>query len=415
MPTSLRPLVICLFVSVCCLGFILELNESVAAATTEEMAVSFVSEEAEAEREHLGKKAVEKQLESLGTSEIEQFWRMVQEEYEGFLPENQPRTIKDFFDVEGSIFSVGIIKGFFKYLFHELLLNGKLLGTIVILTIFSALLEQMQSAFERNSVSKVAYAVTYLVILILAMNSFSSAMGYAKEAIASMVHFMMALIPLVLALMASVGNFTSVSLFHPLIVFLVNSSGILIYSIVFPLLFFASLLGIVSTFSDQYKVTKLATLLRNISIGFLGVFFTIFLGVVSVQGAATAVVDGVTIKAAKFVTGNFIPVVGKMFTDAADTVVGASLLVKNTIGLAGVLIIILLCAFPAIKILTIALIFNLSSALLQPIGHSSVIECLSIIGKNLLYVFAALATVSLMFFLGITIIIAAGNLSVMVR
>lgn len=189
----------------------------------------------------------------------------------------------------------------------------------------------------------------------------------------------------------------------------------LIYSIIFPLLFFSSILGIVSTFSDQYKVTQLSLLFRNVSIGMLGVFLTIFLGVVSVQGATSAVVDGVTIKTAKFVTGNFVPVVGRMFTDATDTVIGASLLVKNTVGLAGVVILILLCAFPALKILALAFIFNLSAALLQPLGDSSVITCLNLIGKNLLFVFAALATVCLMFFLAITIMIAAGNLSVMVR
>ena len=76
----------------------------------------------------------------------------------------------------------------------------------------------------------------------------------------------------------------------------------------------------------------MANLLRNITIGILGGLLTIFLTVVSVQGASSAVVDGVTIKAAKFITGNFVPVVGKMFTDATDTVISASLLVKNTIG-----------------------------------------------------------------------------------
>ncbi|GAA0350941.1 stage III sporulation protein AE [Bacillus horti] len=382
---------------------------------TEAIAPTDLTTSEDDQSEHLGEKLVERQLESLGTDEIEQFWRMVQEEYEGFLPENQPVRIKDFFQTDGSLFSMGLVSGLLKYLFHELLLNGKLLGSILILTVFSAILEQMQAAFERNSISKVAYAITYLVLLILAINSFQSAMGYAREAIASMVHFMMALLPIVLALMASVGNITSVSLFHPLIVFLVNSSGIFIYSFVLPLLFFSTILGIISTFSDQYKVTQLSKLLRNIGVGALGIFFTVFLGVISVQGAATAVVDGVTIKTAKFVAGNFVPVVGKMFTDAADTVVGASLLVKNTIGLAGVFIIILLCIFPALKIMTIALIYSLSAALLQPLGSSNIIECLSIIGKNMLYVFAALATVCLMFFLGLTIIIAAGNLSVMVR
>ncbi|GGK19025.1 stage III sporulation protein AE [Caldalkalibacillus thermarum] len=358
---------------------------------------------------------IEFQLKRLGTSEVEAFWQRVREEYDGFLPENQPRELSDFFQFEGSIFSLNLLKGFILYVFHELLLNGKLLVVIVLLTVFSMILENIQSAFERNNVSKVAYAITYLVIFIIAINSFHVAMTYAQEAIANMVHFMMALIPLLLALIASMGNITTVSLFHPLIIFLINTSGILIHNIVFPLLLFSSILGIVSAFSEQYKVSQLANLLRNLSVGLLGVFLTVFLGVVSVQGATSAVVDGVTVKAAKFVTSNFVPIVGRMFTDATDTVIGASLLIKNTIGLAGVIILILLTAFPALKILTIALIFNFSAAVLQPLGNASVIACLNVIGKNLLFVFAALATVCLMFFLGLTIIIAAGNLSVMVR
>lgn len=55
---------------------------------------------------------------------------------------------------------------------------------------------------------------------------------------------------------------------------------------------------------------------------------TVLLGVISLQGTASAVADGVAIRTAKFVTGNFIPVVGRMFTDAADTVLTASLLLK---------------------------------------------------------------------------------------
>lgn len=358
---------------------------------------------------------VEQQLEDLGTHEVEAFWKQIREEYDGFLPENQPLELKDFFRFEGSIFFISLLKGFLRYLFHELLLNAKLLGSIILLTVFSMILQQIQSAFENNSVSKVAYAITYLVIFILAINSFHSAMDYAREAISNMVNFMMALIPLVLALMASLGNITSVSLFHPLIIFLVNTSGIVIYKVIFPLLFFSAILGMVSAFSEHYKVTQLSNLLRNVSVALLGVFLTVFLGVVSVQGATSAIVDGVTIKTAKFVTGNFVPVVGRLFTDATDTVIGASLLVKNTVGLAGVIILLLLCAFPALKVLTIAFIFHLSAAILQPLGHSSVIACLNVIGKNLLFVFAALATICLMFFLAITIIITAGNLSVMVR
>jgi stage III sporulation protein AE len=135
----------------------------------------------------------------------------------------------------------------------------------------------------------------------------------------------------------------------------------------------------------------------------------------SIQGASGAITDGVTIRTAKYVTGNFVPVVGRMFSDASETVVGASLLVKNAVGITGVVILVLLCAFPAVKILVLALIFKASAAILQPMGDSPIIQCLQTIGKNMIYVFAALAAVGFMFFLAITIIITAGNISVMMR
>ena len=56
----------------------------------------------------------------------------------------------------------------------------------------------------------------------------------------------------------------------------------------------------------------------------MGGLLTIFLGIISIQGATAAVTDGVTIRTAKYLTGNFVPVVGRMFSDAADMVVGAS-------------------------------------------------------------------------------------------
>ncbi|MNP19544.1 Stage III sporulation protein AE precursor [compost metagenome] len=74
-----------------------------------------------------------------------------------------------------------------------------------------------------------------------------------------------------------------------------------------------------------------------------------------------------------------------------------------------------LCAFPAIKILTLALIFNLASAVMQPLGDTPIVSCLETIGKSMLYVFAALAAVGMMFFLAITIMLSAGNITVMMR
>lgn len=351
---------------------------------------------------------------SLETDKIGEFWNDIMTEYGGLLPESQKGSLMEFINGDKSFSPQEWLKALFSYLFHEVLANGKLLGTLILLTIFCVILQLLQNAFQQSTVSKVAYSIVYMVLIILALNSFHVAINYATEAIQTMTSFILALIPLLLALLASSGGAVSAAFFHPVILFLMNTSGLLIQNIVMPLIFLSAILSIVSTMTEQYKVTQLANLLRNIAIGALAVFLTIFLGVISVQGASAAVTDGITLRTAKFITGNFIPVLGRMFTDATDTVISASLLLKNTVGILGVAILICIAAFPAIKVLSLAFIYKLAAAILQPLG-GGVITCLDVISKSVIYIFAALAIVSLMFFLSLTVIITAGNLTMMMK
>jgi stage III sporulation protein AE len=346
---------------------------------------------------------------------LDDYWAELARTYGDYFPAGETPSIRDLLVPGGGFHMGGVLAGLLRYFFHEIVHHGKLLVSIVVLTVLASVLNTLQSAFERQSISKVAYAICYLAILIMAVDSFRAAITYAGEAIERMIHFMTAMVPLMLTLLASIGNIASVTVLHPLIVFMVNIIGHAVYAVVFPLLFFSAILHIVSSLSEKYKVNQLADLLRTIATGVLGVMLTAFLGVLSVQGATSAVTDGVTIRTAKYITGNFVPVVGKMFTDAADTVISTSLLVKNAIGIAGVVILVLLCAFPAVKILSLAIIFNLSGAMMQPLGDSPIVTCLQTIGKNLIHVFAALAVVGLMFFFALTIMITSGNIAVMMR
>ncbi|MBU7593463.1 stage III sporulation protein AE [Metabacillus halosaccharovorans] len=373
------------------------------------------SEEANSDLEINAESFVNEQVENLEITDIKTYWDEVMTKYGGFLPESQKGSLLQFLNGEKELSFQEWIKAFLKFMFHELIANGKLLGTLILLTIFSMLLQLLQNAFNQSAVSKVAYALVYMVLIIIALNSFHVAIEYTNEAIHAMTNFILALIPLLLALMASSGGLASAAFFHPVIIFLMNTSGLLIQNVVLPLLFLSALLNIVSTLTDQYKVTQLANLLRNISIGLLASFLTIFLGVISVQGASAAVTDGITIRTAKFITGNFIPVLGRMFTDATDTVISASVLLKNTVGVLGVAVLLFIVAFPAIKVLSLALIYKFAAAILQPLGGGPVISCLDIISKSVIYIFAALAIVSLMFFLSLTVIIAASNLTIMMR
>ncbi|GEN87420.1 stage III sporulation protein AE [Oceanobacillus sojae] len=354
-------------------------------------------------------------LDEISLDEIQSYWDELITEYGDNLPDLQKISIYEWIKNGDSISIQDILLYFLRYLLHELIINGKLLGTLLMLTLFAVVLQSIQSAFEQTTVSKVAYFVVFLVLLFIVLNSFYLATSYTKEAIDTMQSFMIALLPLVLGMMASFGSVISVSFFHPVIIFFIHFSGVFISTFILPLLFLSAMLVIISSLNSHYKVTHLANLFRNVAVGSLGIFLTIFLGVISVQGTATAIQDGVAIKTAKFVTGNFIPVLGRTFTDAADTILSASLILKNAVGMIGLFIILFIVAFPALKVGVIAIIYKLAAAILQPLGGGPIVQCLNTVSTYILFILACLLAVSLMFLLGIVIIVAASNLTVLLR
>lgn len=358
---------------------------------------------------------VNEQIQKLGIDDVQQYWDEVVHQYGGFLPESQKGDFIQFIKGEKKFSLQEWFIAFAKYIFFELLSNGKILGILIMLVIFSSLLQSLQNAFEKSTVSKIADNVVFLVLVVFALNSFYIATQATQDAITVMIDFLRALIPILLALIATSGGVISVGVFHPILIFLMNTSGLLVTYFVLPLILVSTILSIVSIINDELKVTKLASLIRNVAVGVLGIFLTIFLGVLSVQGLTTAVTDGVAVKTAKFVTSNFIPVVGKVFADVTDTVISASLLLKNTVGIVGLVTLLAIVVFPAIKILVLALIYKFSAAILQPVGSKNIISTIDTIGKSVTYLFVCLSIVSLMFFLSMTLIIAAGNIVVMFR
>lgn len=354
-------------------------------------------------------------LESLSLDEIAKYWNDLSREYGQFLPDITEKDVKELVKEHNTISIKSTLIGLLKFLLYEIIVNGKLLGILIIMTIFSVILQSMHTAFEKSVVSKIAYFVVYLVLIYITLNSFYLVFNYTKQSIDMMSSFMVALLPLLIALIATFGQVITISFFHPIIIFLIHISGILTTNFIFPLLYLSALLMIVSHLNENFQATHLAELFKTISLSIIGIFFTIFLGVMSVQGTASAIQDGVALKTTKFITGNFIPVIGRSFTDAADTFLAAALLLKNAIGIVGLIIIVTIAIFPAIKIMVISFIYKLAAAVLQPLGNSPVITSLNIVSKYIMYVLACLITVTFMFFLSIVIIIVASNIPLLMR
>ena len=297
----------------------------------------------------------------------------------------------------------------------EVKANFHLMGKLLFLAVLCALLQNLQTSFENSATSLLAYSVCFVFLAVIALTAFYNALFMVRQTVGTIIGFMEALLPILLSLLAGMGALTTAAIFTPLMLFVVNAVSLIVRDIVLPLFFLAGILGCVNYLSDKYRLTNLEGLLRQTGAVVLGVTLVLFIGFVTIQGAAGGVTDGLALRTAKYAATTFIPVVGKMFSDTVELVAGASLLMKNAIGIFGVLSILMICAVPLIKLVSLILVIKVTGALIQPMGDEKMAKCLEGIGNNLWLVFGALLTVVLMLFIAITMIVGAGSVAVMLR
>ncbi|RNC29267.1 MAG: Stage III sporulation protein AE [Candidatus Dichloromethanomonas elyunquensis] len=302
-----------------------------------------------------------------------------------------------------------ILKAFIK----EFVTNAPLVAKLLVLAVICAVINQLQVAFTGN-VSKIAKMLVYLVLFGLAITSFRIALDIGTKAIDSMVSFMQAVLPVMYALLLAMGNLTSAALFKPVVMGSLVFLSTVIKTVVLPLFFFSIILKLFNNISEQFKLSKFASLLEFGGKLSIGIVLTVFIGIMSVQGVTGGVADGVALRTAKY-SADLIPVVGKFFKDAVELVIGSGLLLKNALGLISLLAIVLIAFAPVIKIIAMMFTFKISAALIEPLGEKELADSLQDMSKGLLYIFASVASVGVMFFIAITIIVGAGNLSVMLR
>lgn len=376
----------------------------------------FVLADEEEEELYITDDLVLQQLDNIDTRILEDIIGRINMETEDFLPALDIREMTlSLLRGEQTLTFQGTVNGIFKYLFREVVVNFSILVKLMILSILCAFLNNLSNAFESEAVSKLAYIVCYLVIIAIVIQSFSLATKIGLNAINDMVNFMQALLPILLTFLMAMGGITTAALFQPIIIGSVGIVSTLTKDIIVPMIFFSAILSIINHMTDKIQISKLALLLKQICILLMGLTLTVFTGIITIQGVAASTTDGVAIRTAKFAVDKFIPIVGGFLTEAVDTIIGCSLLLKNGIGALGSIALAFIVVMPLLKILSLILIYKIASAMIEPIIDGQLSNCLKEMSNSLTMLFAAVLTVAIMFFMAVTIIVGAGNMTLMMR
>lgn len=221
--------------------------------------------------------------------------------------------------------------------------------------------------------------------------------------------------PLLVTLLAAVGGTTSSAFYQPAVMAAAGSMTTLVEHVTLPFAVSVATLTMVGALSDGLRVRRLCRLLRQVANWTLGLGFTVFIGVMTVQGLGSAAVDGVSIRTAKYAMDHFIPIVGGMFADTVDTLVGCSLLIHNAVGTLGLLMLLGALLLPLLRTALTLLCYRAAGALLEPLGDEPLGRALGDYGDVFSLLFIIELSVGAMFLLLVAQLMSVGNLTVMLR
>ena len=317
--------------------------------------------------------------------------------------------------IKGKIDNQSLYKNILKLLGQEVNSSLKILISILVIIVIHGILKSITDNLENANISQIIYFVQYILIVTLIMSNFTEIIKIVKDTANNLVGFINVLIPLLLTLMIYTGNIATSTLLQPIILFICNFIGNIISDALIPIVLIIVVFSIISKISERVQIDKISKFLKSGVVWFLGVALTVFVGIVSLEGTLSSSVDGVTAKTAKAAVSSIIPVVGKILGDVVDSVLGCGVILKNAIGVVGTIVIISISIMPIIKIGTLSIIYNLASAVIQPIADEKIVKLLEEMGGVFKLLLGILCALSVLLIIGTTMVVKISNSGMMYR
>ncbi len=281
------------------------------------------------------------------------------------------------------------------------------IGVALLSGVVGVLLENENDKGIQEIASFLCYAMSVFIVAYL----FMRLVGLANKAVSNLSAFSEAATPVLTTLLSAVGSVGASGILHPLMMFL-NTTVIKIFqTVILPVILAGGVFAIVGNLSDRPQLTRLFGFTKSLSKWAIGVVFTVYIGILAVQGMSVAAVDSISLKAVKYTLDKGLPVVGSAVSGTFDTVRGCTVLIKNAAGAAAACIAVGYALSPAVQIGGAALALKLAAALTEPISDGKIPKMLQCVAESCEYVFAAVVAVALMFIITVGLVIATGGIA----
>ena len=215
--------------------------------------------------------------------------------------------------------------------------------------------------------------------------------------------------PVMSAALAATGSTASGTLMQPLSAFLSLAVSGAFKNVVLPLVSAAGIASMLGVLGENGSFEHMFGFFKSAVKWIIGAVFTIYFGVVSIQGITVARADSIAMRTARYAMDKSVPIVGGAVSGTLDTLLASASLIKNAAGAAAVLTAVLVAASPLISIACSGLACRAVAGLCEPLGDKRIPGLLTKMADVCTLLFATLTAVAAMFIITAGLAFAAGN------
>ena len=235
--------------------------------------------------------------------------------------------------------------------FSEVLNFIPILATVVAITVLCSMVGNLRGKEGNESIGQIVQFIAFSVVVVIVSVAVFGLLKDAQNLITSIKSQMEVIFPVLLTLLASVGGAVSVGIFQPAVAILSGFVVHIFFSVIVPIFIFLFVFIVVGNFSNNVKLDKIISFLQSLLKWICGICFSVFMSVLLMQGIVAGSFDSVSVKAMKFAIKSYVPILGGYLSDGFNMVMASSILIKNAVGMAGVLLLFASVLAPVIKII----------------------------------------------------------------
>lgn len=273
---------------------------------------------------------------------------------------------------------------------------------------FSGLLESFSK--KGSGISSVVNFFILTIILSLVASIIADFVGETTSLLNKMKTLMEIIFPLLLSLLVTVGGTTSSSILQPAVIVLTGGVIELVVFLTTTATTIYLVLAVLGELTDAVKLGGLKNFISSAYKWTLGLIFTIFMGYLSLSGITAGGADRISIKTAKYAIKSYIPLVGGYVSDSYEIFRVGTVLIKNSIGVIGVLILFSLVVGKVVNLIIYNLGFKLASGLSEPISAGKTSRFLSSLSTIFNFLIAGIVACFLLGCLTLLVVMSSANI-----